>query len=483
MGCILRFFLFFTFFFTNFFSYIFPSFGMDCLNEPLSESQGVCGILVKDLRVSPTRARSDIYEYTQYPTMPMVHSYHHDAVETPFSATFPKAHVGKDFKNILSTHFPNAALTISFVVQGVETFQPGEQKDLFYSLKPQYFMEPESPARSQETIERPVLWRAIPGMEGNIKSTAQNAESLLKDSVSIHPTSAKDDRLILSGDVMHLKEIDPEKSGDFFSLVAFQKGGGTTVGVTYHWLLNPSDLTLFKDALTRSNNVNELLFHLDMYSGDRTFESLLLGLKRYVGLENIGKYEESIGEEFAGSMSTASTILHLKLTGNATPLRGIGDFLFVQQGNLSSWNRLHPDTQTRIWDEIVKMTSSQAYEKVVPQDLVSQILALQSSGNQASVEEIGEFLLRQRNPETWDRLGEELQKSILEKLKLETSLTVFQPVLKEISAQIRTLRSNGNQASIREIAEFLLTERYKGLWSSLDGAIKKEVLTNLYQSM
>jgi hypothetical protein len=290
------------------------------LEDKLIESEGFGGMLYKDLPSKNKKyiGRSNIYN-CQYPKAPMVHFYHPDPVFAPFSAFFSEAYPSFDAEQT-----QQHKKIYSFVVQSIGKIQVGAH----YSFKPQYLIHHDSPTRSNKAFNHKVEWTAVAGAVGQVEPL-KGSGGLLPDVVSTHPAGAplvkvaeiKDlkekervikimeekkikanlqglvnmydiegtpelDRLhpedmILSGNSLHLRGIDPQKSVDFSSLVTFEEDGEKIAAVTYHWLLNDNDLDLFNDALREATTFRQLITALALFE---PFNNILNELKKYVGL-------------------------------------------------------------------------------------------------------------------------------------------------------------------------------------------------------
>lgn len=285
----------------------------------------------KDLSrtLSKNQIRSRLYSADlSYPTIgPMVHSYDHQYVPTPFSATELAANPPELLKALMISHLEDFEVTYSFIIQGIE---PDIQDR--YALKPQYCMYPDSPTyddNAPRTYEKTLYWKIIPGSQGNVNSAQQQAGLLPQPgkTISVHPCGdrrvnpaeiknltekarvlkiMRDRRLnldsdgkinmddinnvpelqrtdpnllILSGNIMHLTGINPIQSVDMYDLVAFDLNGRKRIFITYRWLLNPQDLLIASNISSRSRTFRDIIAGLGL---QKSFSKILDELKYYI---------------------------------------------------------------------------------------------------------------------------------------------------------------------------------------------------------
>ncbi len=214
-----------------------------------------------------------------YPKIPAIHTDYSKCLFPPFGAVFLGNEVTMplSLKQYLLPKDQFFFLNIQMHEEGGQIFfLNDEENESSYSLKPQYALFPDAPARSQDTQETTVGWTVIPGREGKIiPEKCQTNQDLWKETVSIRPRRENDNELILSGGSMRLQGVDIKKSMDCYSFIDADKCSL----VTYHWMLTPLDSWNFSKALHVSDTLNELIYNLDH---QRFLPKLLMELKKYV---------------------------------------------------------------------------------------------------------------------------------------------------------------------------------------------------------
>ncbi len=108
----------------------------------------------------------------------------------------------------------------------------------------------------------------------------QNDVERLEGKLTPAEQRAKENMMILSGNVMHLKGIRSTESRDAYDFVAFEEEGKKKSAVTYRWLLTELDLELFNKVLEKAETFRDLLIGLAPLD---EFKILLGELKKYIG--------------------------------------------------------------------------------------------------------------------------------------------------------------------------------------------------------
>ncbi len=250
------------------------------LNKPFMSGQSQFQEDYKTLPMGYVKTyneRSNLYSSSGacYPKIPMIHTYEHNVFSPPFGSAFLGNEVAMPLS--LKKYLPSKD---QFFFLNIQKHEKSESP---HSLKPQYGLFPDAPARSNTDQAAHIGWTVIPGVEGEIipKQGVTN-ETLWKETVYIHPKGEEPypDEMVLSGDVMHLQGVDTEKSMDCYSFI----DANNASLVTYHWMLTSPDYDKFNQVLRGSNTLNALIYNL----GKQGFHpNLLKELKQYVQYQDV----------------------------------------------------------------------------------------------------------------------------------------------------------------------------------------------------